>query len=505
MKCELEDIQGLVAMGYKTLRAASYLLLEIKDASLAQTYMRYLLEKDLITRADKDAIPHKVGKKIMQAMHLAFTSTGLKKIGLEDDILKGFSREFTEGMHDSFRAEKILGDVRDTKPDNWKWGNSKSPVDMILLCYAETQPQLDDLIAEQISIIKNKGIEIVSVRDTYSKWADTDKNPVEHFGFHDGISSPMIEGITKPKDNYISAGDPMPLKAGEFVLGYPNEYGVLPDSPGIPKSLDPENLLSAKSEQDGVKDLGKNGTYLVFREITQDVFKFWNYMKANSREKGITPEEKAIALASKMVGRWPGGAPLVLSENADDPEKANANSFRYYKEDPNGYKCPFGAHIRRACPRDQLHSGRSQEQSEQMSRKHRILRRGRIFGKPLVESMKPQDMLQVSKDDGGYRGIHFICLVANIRRQFEFIQNVWANNFTFADLCNEVDPLISPRPSDKEPLCNEFTVQDKDLRRNYREVPQFTKVVGGAYFFMPGIQALKFLANYRAVSESNPA
>jgi hypothetical protein len=82
---------------------------------------------------------------------------------------------------------------------------------------------------------------------------------------------------------------------------------------------------------------------------------------------------------------------------------------------------------------------------------------------------------------------------------------VWANNFTFADLCNEVDPLISPRPSDKEPLCNEFTVQDKDLRRNYREVPQFTKVVGGAYFFMPGIKALEFLANYKAVSDSNPA
>jgi deferrochelatase/peroxidase EfeB len=195
---------------------------------------------------------------------------------------------------------------------------------------------------------------------------------------------------------------------------------------------------------------------------------------------------------------------LVVSD-FDDPKKATVNSFKYHEADKHGHKCPFGSHIRRTFPRDQLHSGRLREQSEEMTRKHRILRRGRIFGKPFVESMKPEDMLQAEKDDGVCRGIHFICLVANIRRQFEFIQNVWANNFTFADLCNEVDPLIAPRPLKLEPLCNEFTVQDPELRRNYREIPQFTRVIGGSYFFLPGIAALKFLAKYKPATTSNYA
>jgi deferrochelatase/peroxidase EfeB len=140
-----------------------------------------------------------------------------------------------------------------------------------------------------------------------------------------------------------------------------------------------------------------------------------------------------------------------------------------------------------------------------------MLRRGRIYGEPLdthfnidnliaegrkmypdkksLESL-PED---ADKEVPTTRGLHFICLVSDIERQFEFVQNVWANTSTFADLCNEVDPVISPRPTDDQPHCHEFTAPQELVRNRYQQVPEFTTVTGGAYFFMPGINALKYI------------
>ena len=123
-----------------------------------------------------------------------------------------------------------------------------------------------------------------------------------------------------------------------------------------------------------------------------------------------------------------------------------------------------------------------------------MLRRRRIYGEPidtkfdvdsiiaLVKDKKPQ-----KKPEGPTkinRGLHFICLVSDIARQFEFVQNVWANTSTFGNLCNEVDPVISPRPTADQPDCHEFTTPQNIVRNRYQNVPEFTTVVGGAYFFM---------------------
>jgi deferrochelatase/peroxidase EfeB len=101
------------------------------------------------------------------------------------------------------------------------------------------------------------------------------------------------------------------------------------------------------------------------------------------------------------------------------------------------------------------------------------------------------------------RGIHFICLVSDISRQFEFVQNVWANTSTFAGLCNEVDPIISPRPTPEQPECHEFTTPQHIVRNRYKNIPEFTTVVGGAYFFMPGISALKYIVKYSMANEAS--
>ena len=111
--------------------------------------------------------------------------------------------------------------------------------------------------------------------------------------------------------------------------------------------------------------------------------------------------------------------------------------------------------------------------------------------KPLTDNTK--GTTNGDKETKISRGLHFICMVSDIARQFEFVQNVWANTSTFAGLCNEVDPVISPRPTKGQPHCHEFTTPQQIIRNRYTNVPEFTTLVGGAYFFMPGIKALKYI------------
>ena len=136
----------------------------------------------------------------------------------------------------------------------------------------------------------------------------------EHFGFRDGISRPTIKGLrrTRPgEENPQTSLEKVmaPINAGEFILGYENEYDRLTEIPIILDKDDSSNILSKSSSKDGIRNLGTNGTYLVYREIEQEVFKFWKYLETNSEETGKNKTDSAIKLGSKMVGRWPSGLP----------------------------------------------------------------------------------------------------------------------------------------------------------------------------------------------------
>lgn len=522
-----EDMQGLITRGYGELPCACYLLLRVSQQQLAKKYLKFLLQNQAVTPADKEKVKPSQKKELYQAesagstekkiiqsvkaLNVAFTVNGLRNLGLDEQMLSTFSREFLEGMSFSYEVDGIkieerswlLGDVKENHPDNWNWGNKTNPVDCLLLFYADNITTLNNFIDKYFTNVSNSGFELVLRQDTYTYPESTRKLSKEHFGFRDGISNPIIEGLSKAKEvpeKYV-------IKAGEFILGYKNEYNSYGETPYINGKLDPNNLLSHHVKNSVNKDFGRNGTYLVYRQIKQHALTFWKFINEHSKESSANPEEKAIKLGAKMVGRWPSGAPLVLSPDNDNIENATLNNFGYYEDDPNGYKCPLGAHIRRTNPRDQLHAGRDQQQSEYMVRKHQLLRRGRIYGEPFVDSMELKDAL-LKLHEGNIqeeldrekdlrdntRGLHFICLVSDIKRQFEFVQNVWANTSTFGELCNEVDPLISPRPTEQQPYCHEFTSQDAPLRRKYKNVPQFTRVVGGDYFFLPSLKALEFIS-----------
>jgi len=477
---EIEDIQGLVLRGYGKFKAARYLLLRIDDAQRARAYLQ-----DLATRINRaNDTPETV------AMQIAFTASGLARLGMAPDVLATFSREFTEGMDQTDRSE-ALGDRDANDPQHWEWGHGSEAVDAMLMVYA-LEPLLETHVASEKAAFAGGFIAL-------EKHTTSLAGEKEHFGWRDGLSMPKIAGV--PEDPEREARkrkrewwtDPIP--PGEFVLGYRNDYKALTEYPTAGFGDDPTNVLP--QTPDGTrKSLGRNGTYLVYREMTQHVHAYWNYLATNSREPGDDTAARAIALGAKMVGRWPSGAPLITSPDADDPTHATDNKFMY-AQDHVGVHCPRGAHIRRANPRDVLAlEDRDEDASKSMVRKHQMVRRGRPFGRPVVESMDTRAIMSAPPDTER-RGLHFICLVGDINRQFEFVQRAWIHSGNFDSMYKDGDPIAGGRRAHgSENPNNEFTCPAVPVRRKYKAMPQFTTLVGGAYFFLPGLAALRFIARH---------
>ncbi len=268
----------------------------------------------------------------------------------------------------------------------------------------------------------------------------------DDFGYRDRMSQPVIEG----SGDEPTPGSGGPLKPGEFLLGYPDEDGHV--------AVQPEPDV-----------LRRNGTYAAYRRLEEHVGAFREFLRANSQ----TPEEEEF-LAAKLMGRWRSGAPLVLAPEKDDPDLGadlrRNNDFNYKESDPHGYAVPLGSHIRRMNPRDT---------AANMNRR-RLIRRGATYGPHL-----PED----APEDGRERGIAAFVICGSLIRQFEFAQNVWANDRNFHELGNERDPMIGNQDGTLE-----FKIPKRPIRRTIKGLPAFTTVRGGAYFFLPGLGALRYLA-----------
>ncbi len=437
-KLDLDDIQGLVARGYGGLKQARFTLFAASDQAAAQALLSWLLPR--VTTAG--------GFAADSALHVALTPAGLERLGLAAERIAGFSAEFVVGMTAPDKG-RFLGDVEDSDPRFWDWGGPRcGPVDGVVLLYATDRDVLDARQAELNERLAEAGALRVATLDT------SELSDYEPFGFHDGISQPVIDGLPKAK---AFSGRTVPT--GEFVLGYPNAYGELADRPLLPAFEDPWRLLPPDPAGTAAVDLGRNGTYLAIRQLEQDVDAFWQYVGQASGQPDGARSPRARALAAKMVGRWP-SAPLVKSPDRDDRRLSQDNDFGYHATDPFGFACPLGAHIRRMNPRDSLDPAPGSDASVRVSDTHRILRRARSYG----------------------TGLHFACLVGSLSRQFEFVQNIWLNGATFNGLYDETDPLAGSR----HPSGATFTEPARPVRRRYRDLPQFVRTRGGAYFFLPG-------------------
>jgi Dyp-type peroxidase family len=440
---DFPNIQGFVVRGYR-LPAAGYLFLRIEDAAKARAFLTDVIPQ-VITAERWDVKPD-------SGVNIAFSYAGLRALGVGDDSLAAFPAEFREGMAS---RKRLLGDLGDSDPEHWEDCFRSGDAHVLVMISAKDPQALSDRDTAIREVVARRGGASVVVTQLGAA-LPTGR---EHFGYADGFSQPAIEGSRFPDHPGAGApsskGDWRPIAAGEFILGYPDEQGALPAAP-------PPD------------ELGRNGSYVVYRKLRQDVAAFRRQLREAA---ALYPGGEAL-LAAKLVGRWRDGTPLDASPGGEDPalveDKARNNAFDY-GGDPDGMRCPVGSHIRRMNPR------LSMPFEGKLVNRHRLIRRGITYGKMLPEG---------AEDDGADRGVIFMTVQASLARQFEFVQAQWANTGNPFRLGDDQDPIIGPMDNDG---VNKMTVPGRPPFF-FGPLSRVVTMRGGEYYFAPGINGLRYLA-----------
>ena len=433
---EFDDIQHILLTRAPAL-TGRYEFLTFRNAAGGRAWLTAIMDKVQSAKAMRESVD-----KNKRWITVAFTCGGLRALGADEASIATFPQEFREGM--AARAA-VLGDTGANEPAHWVDKTAGPDLHAIAILFARDAAERGRSVSEHVKLLAEcQGVEVLSSLDVEA--TPPFDYAHDHFGYRDRLSQPVIEG----SGDEPTPGSGAPLKAGEFILGYPDETG---SSPALPQ---PEAL-------------SRNGSFMAYRRLEEHVGRFREFL----REHGSTPAEQEL-VAAKLMGRWRSGAPLVLAPDKDDPalgaDPRRNNDFNYKHEDPQGYAVPLGSHMRRMNPRDT---------AANMNRR-RMIRRGATYGPYLPEG---------TPEDGKERGIAAFVICASLIRQFEFAQNVWVNDRNFHELGNERDPIIGTQDGTLE-----FKIPKRPIRRKITGLPAFTSVRGGAYFFLPGLKALRWLA-----------
>ncbi len=478
LKAQKDDIQAMLGKGFGSLPNSRFWLLTIQDVVLAKAWLaqRDLSEVVMSIEAVDKYKKDNNNDTVKEVAAIAFSYEGLLKLGLMESTNSPFPTPFRSGMGSDLR-ERLL---RDDPREGWLWGDNSTdtevmrPVAHILLASwwdTTTTPRLPRPCSNAFTMQIIEGCP-----SFFHKGEDNDKGYwTEPFGFRDGISQPEILGLKdenhNPSNGQNSAAETEGdrdhrIAAGEFILGYRNEY----------------DELSYCADVQGWKEKGDsahpgarftlNGSYLAVRQIEQDVDEF---AKLDGLSLGASVCPAGITLAEKMIGRRRDGSPLNWRGPGPAITGADLNSFRFRAEDENGFLTPRGSHIRRANPRDTLaHDVLSGILSSKL---HRLLRRGRPY--------------RIRNTDGTTTvGTFFIACNADIERQFEFVYQRWLRNPRFADLDHEDDPVVGRFSNEKKFSMPALPLGESETFKSFKP---FTQTLGGGYFFLPGLKALKFI------------
>jgi Dyp-type peroxidase family len=444
-------------------------------------------------------------------LNIALSSGGLSKLlsggAHAGDLGLFVDQGFQRGLA---ARSSLLGDPADPRaegnPANWLFGGPGCEADVLLILAADREEAGAHMLAQVRADAVASGLTVL-YEESGSKLGATGN---EHFGFQDGISQPGVRGRLQdfPGD-FITPRtiDPSSLPDA-WLYGLPGQYLVWPGEFvfGYPRSgADP--LIPGQVNLPGPA-WSRNGSYLVFRRLRQDVAGFRAFLAESAQTlsrqpgfEGVTPEW----VGARLVGRWPSGAPVARLPHADDAvlgiDRLANNVFGYAadaaedplvaglkagywpdaKADPVGLTCPMAAHIRKVNARE----AGSDLGGRRASFSRRILRRSLPFGSPLGE-------LSGHDPACGNRGLLFACYQASIEDQFEFLCNGWMGSSMRPRSPGGFDMMIGQNgmPGDRrERRCTVFGAGAKPA--TLATMNDFVVPTGGGYFFSPSISALK--------------
>lgn len=446
-------------------------------------------------------------------MNIAFSFQGLKK--LDDEASKFRDEAFKAGLA---KRSRSLDDPSEGVGSQKKWliGGEDNEADLLLILASDSIEEMA-LAVRRVESWIYEGAELngevvpSGAAVIFKQRGATLPSPLtghEHFGFLDGVSQPGIRGtvgeikeLITPRQNPADPNQGKPgqdrLWPGEFVFGYPGQD---------PKDADKKGELKNEGPS-----WSKNGSFLVFRRLRQDVDGFHEFLESEGDRLKLGPE----LFGAKCVGRWASGAPIERATKADNLKMSRDdcanNAFDFQEatapktpkpgsgqcadnfpkslaqEDKDGLVCPFAGHIRKAYPRDDKSSDPKKEPfpNEADTETHRLLRRGIPFGDPFDPTVIPDD---------GNRGLLFLSYQTSIENQFEFVIKNWVNNPDFKDPGSGHDPILgqSDKKGNRERF---FSIKlANGEKQTIRLEKDWVIPTGGGYFFSPSIRALEVLS-----------
>ena len=432
---DLDDIQATVLRERPEPYYGTHVLLHVEDARAGRAFLRRLTP-----HVDSAAEWWRAGEPWIAT---ALTYSGLVALGVPGDSLQSFPEAFKVGM--AGRADALL-DSGDNDPVHWDAPFGSGLVHIGVSVFSDSEQTWRRTLEKAREHYEAApGLTVLMTQDFGAQ-----PGALNPLGYKDSIGQPAIEGSgVQPLP-----GQGRPIKAGEFILGYPAESGVPLPAPR------PDVL-------------GRNGTYVGWRKYRTRVGAFNRFLRAHAQSE---PEREL--LAAKLVGRWRSGAPLTLAPTQDDPalgaDPARNNDFTY-AADPHGRQVPLGSHMRRMNPRDTELALLSDVNL------HRVIRRSTSYGGPYDEDT-------IADDESDARGLYFIFLSAKAMATLEFLQREWINGGDFMRLGSERDPNVGLQEDGAT-----FTIPQAPVRRRLHGIETFNVLRGGEYFFLPSLSALRWL------------
>jgi Dyp-type peroxidase family len=521
---EVAEIQGNIVAGFNK-NFQTLLFLHIDDSALFKPWLAAFVP--LVATADEVIAFNRLYKRTRDRrgysssvrarwINIAFSHAGLAKLTPDADAFADES--FRSGVvAQSAALGDPTADDAEGNPKHWlvRDGDGDDAADVLIIVAADTLADLESevALAEQLIFSPQRdgrpvrsGASIVFKQEGRTQLGALAGH--EHFGFLDGISQPGLRGrvsdnkydVLTLRQNPDNRHEGKPgqnlVWPGEFVFGY---YGQ-----DVRKDV---HVPGADSLTDGVGNLvapewARNGSYLVFRRLRQDVFKFHSFLHEHAAPRNLTP----AALGAKLVGRWMSGAPTMRVPLQDDPllgsDDCANNHFAFQSAgiptkresppgsdlcsdithpqspaDARGLRCPLSSHIRKAHPRDDVRAAETET--------HRLLRRGIPFG------VSSRSTPQAPADDGVDRGLLFMAYMTSITDQFEFVMKNWVNNPDFKERNVGIDPILGQSAGVDGDRRRTFNVRLglDDHKLTARE--EWVVPTGGGYFLAPSISAME--------------
>ena len=302
---------------------------------------------------------------------------------------------------------RILGDVGENAPERWDWGGPAAPVDARAAALRAGRRGPRGARAEHAARRWSRSSQRLGTADL---------DGFEPFGFRDGISQPFVEGLGKSGP----ARDDGPRRRVPARL--PERVRPLTGRP----LLDPRPTRGMLP-RDARAPVGRPRAQRQLPRLPPAE----PGRRPGSGSSSTQPRGAPTGGATRTRGcgsrrRWSAAGRAARRSRSRRTPTTRASPTRTTSPTtrtiPRGVRCPVGSHIRRSNPRDSLDPDPGSDARSRSTGATGSCAAAASTGRRCRSSRRSPAR------DSAERGLHFICLNANIARQFEFVQHTWLNN-----------------------------------------------------------------------------